>query len=51
MRNGVGRVFYTYIAHEGKNYKMMIDGGSCANIIAKTTLEKIRLNYIPTHTT
>jgi len=36
-------VFYTYIAHDGKNYKLMIDGGSCANIIAKAALEKIGL--------
>ena len=36
-------VFYTYIAHEGRHYKLMIDGGSCANIIAKTALEKIGL--------
>ena len=27
-------------AHEAKNYKVMIDRGSCMNIIAKTTLEK-----------
>jgi len=36
-------VFHTYITHEGKNYKLMINGGSCANIIAKITLEKIDL--------
>jgi len=34
-------VFHTYITHEGKNYKLMIDGDSCANIIAKTALEKM----------
>ena len=34
-------VFHTYVTHEGKNYKLLIDGGSCANIIAKTTLEKM----------
>ena len=33
-------VFHTYITHEGKNYKLMIDGGS-ANIITKITLEKM----------
>ena len=35
-------VFHTYIAHEGKNYKL-IDVGSCVNIIVKTTLEKMGL--------
>jgi len=39
-------VFYTYIAHEGKHYKL-IDGGSCANIIAKTALEKMGLRAEP----
>jgi len=45
-------VFHTYITHEGKNHKL-INGGSCANIIAKTALEKmgLRLNHIPTYTT
>jgi len=36
-------VFYTYIAHEGKSYKLMIDRGNCANIITKTALEKMDL--------
>ena len=40
-------MFYTYITHEGKNHKLMIDGGSCANIIAKTTLEKMGLKAEP----
>jgi len=40
MRIDVG---LTYITHEGKNYKLMIDEGSCVNIIAKTTLEKMGL--------
>ena len=35
-------VFYTYIAHEGKNYKL-IDVGSCVNIIVMTALEKMGL--------
>jgi len=34
-------MFHIYVTHEGKNYKLMIDGGSCANIIAKTALEKM----------
>jgi len=45
-------VFYIYIAHEEKIYKL-IDGGSCENIIAMTTLEKMDLKaeLYPTHTT
>ena len=44
-------VFHTYITHE-KNYKLMTDRGSYANIIAKTALEKMvsRLNHISTYT-
>jgi len=26
-------MFHTYFTHEGKNYKVMIDRGSCVNII------------------
>ena len=46
-------VFHTYITHEGKNYKLMINGGSCVNNIIKTTLEKMsfRLSHTPAHTT
>ena len=33
-------VFHTYITHEGKNYKLMVDGDNCANIIVKKALEK-----------
>jgi len=40
-------VFHTYITYEGKNYKLIIDEGSCASIIAKTTLEKIGLKAEP----
>jgi len=40
-------VFYAYIAHEGENYKLMIDEGSCVNIIAKTALEKMSLKVGP----
>ena len=40
-------MFYTYIIHEGKNYKLMIDGGSCENIIAKTSLEKMCIKAEP----
>jgi len=31
-------VFHTYFTHEGKNYKVMIDGGSCVNIISTTAV-------------
>jgi len=34
-------VFYTYVVHERKNYKVI--GGSCVNIIAKTTIDKMGL--------
>ena len=40
-------VFYTYVMHEEKNYKMMIDGGSCVNIIAKTPINKMGLKTEP----
>jgi len=40
-------VFHTYITHDGKNYNLMIDEGSCANIIANTALEKIDLKVEP----
>ena len=44
---GTFSVFHTYVLHEGKNYKLIIDGGSCANIIAKKTLEKMGLKAKP----
>jgi len=40
-------MFHTYITHEGKNYKLMINGNSYANIIVKTTLEKMGLKVEP----
>jgi len=40
-------VFHTYITNEGKNYKLMIDGDNCADIIAKTALEKMGLKPEP----
>jgi len=36
-------VFHTYIIHEEKNYKLIIDGGNCANVIAKKAIEKMGL--------
>jgi len=33
--------------HTRENYKLMIDGGNCTNIIAKTTLEKMGLKAEP----
>ena len=33
--------------HEEKNYKVMIDGGSCVNIIAKTPINKMGLKTEP----
>jgi len=41
-------VFHTYITHEGKNYKLMIDDGSCANIMPRQLLRRVlKLNHIP----
>jgi len=40
-------VFYMHVVHEGKNYKMMIDGDSCANIIAKIATDKMDLKAEP----
>jgi len=40
-------VFHTYITHQEKSYKLMIDGGSCANINTKTALEKVGLKAEP----
>lgn len=37
-------VFHTYVTYEGKNFKVMIDGDSCVNIISKSTVEKMGLN-------
>ena len=42
-------VFYTYAVHEEKNYKVMIDGGSCVNIIDNTTIEGMGLKDEPHH--
>ena len=40
-------MFHTYFAYEGKNYKVIIDGGSCVNIISTTAVEKIGLKAEP----
>ena len=40
-------MFYIYIAYEGKHYKLIMDGGGCANIIVKTALEKMSLRAEP----
>ena len=37
---------HTYITHEEKNYKLIYEG-SCANIIAKITFEKMGLKAEP----
>jgi len=46
MRIGIGLVCSTLISHERKNYKL-IDVDTCANIIAKTALEKMSLKAEP----
>ena len=40
-------VFYIYIAHERKHYKLIVNGDSCVNIIVKTALEKMGLKTEP----
>ena len=40
-------MFHTYFAYEGKNYKVIIDGGSCVNIISTTAVEKMGLEAEP----
>ena len=40
-------VFHTCVTHEGENYKLIIDKGSYANIVAKTSLEKISFKAEP----
>jgi len=47
MRTGISLVCSTPIIHMRENYKLMIDGGSCTNTIAKTTLEKMGLDAEP----
>jgi len=42
-------VFHTYFGHEGKNYKVMIDGGSYVNIISTTAVGKMSLKAEPHH--
>lgn len=41
-------MFHTYVAHEGKNCKMMFDGNSCVNIISKKDAEKMGLKSLTT---
>jgi len=36
-------IFHTYIRHNDKHYKVMIDGGHCVNIIVKSVVEKMNL--------
>jgi len=40
-------VFHTYFAHKGKNYKVIIDRGSCVNIMPTTAIEKMGLKAEP----
>jgi len=40
-------VFYTNVVHKRKNYKVMIDGDSCVNIIAKTVIHNMGLQAEP----
>jgi len=40
-------VFYTYVVHEGKNYKMLLDGGNCVNITTKTAIDNMGLKVEP----
>lgn len=38
-------IFTTYIMRGGKSFKVMINGGSCVNIISRTAAEKIPQSY------
>ena len=40
-------MFYSYVLHEGENYKVLINGGICVKIIAKTTIHKMGLKVEP----
>ena len=40
-------VFHTYIKHNDKYYKVMIDGGSCVNIIVKLVVDRMNLKAEP----
>jgi len=42
-------VFYTYITHKDKSYKVMIDGGSCVNIITKLAVKRMNLKVEAHH--
>ena len=46
-------IFYTYIKHGDKTYKVMMDEGSCVNIIIKSVVEQMnkKLSLINSHTT
>lgn len=40
-------IFYTYIKHGDKFYKVMIDGGSCVNITIKSVVEWMSIKAEP----
>lgn len=44
MRTGIGLIFFTPMSHDGKSYKVMIDGDGCMNIISKSVVERMGLN-------
>ena len=44
-------VFHTYIKHNDKRCKVMIDEGSCINIIAKSAVKNLKVELILDHTT
>jgi len=40
-------MFHTYIKHNDKSDKVMIDGGSCVNKIAKSVVDSMNLKAKP----
>ena len=44
-------MFHTYIKHNDKRYKVIIDEGSCINIIAKSAVKNLKVELILDHTT
>jgi len=40
-------IFHIYIKHGDKSYKVMIDGGSCVNIIANSAVEQMNIKTEP----
>lgn len=40
-------VFFTYVRNDDKSFKILIDGGSCINILTKSITLKMNLKVEP----